>query len=195
MQKSFKRRMVTPATGSHFVVNGFRVVVAEYRVERNQVDLVAGPLGVDEARECPGVTELSDHYRATIGFEYDDAAPGESLGHSLIDAQRNDVTKINGAAMVAQHATFDDDSLVRDVHLVRAPSPRARECDHGKAGLIRLQMSDHVPIGSRQIRQGASLPRKLLHPVLPEQAKTGSVGLSNAFGRMCFGHRHQHYLF
>src|ERR1035438_2152908 len=143
MQKSFKRRTVTPGTGSHFVVNGFRVVVAEYRVERNRVALVAGPLGVDEARECPGVTELSDHYRATIGFEYDDAAPGESLGHSLIDAQRNDVTKINGAAMVAQHATFDDDSLVRDVNLVRAPSPRARECDHGE-GAREDQRQQHL---------------------------------------------------
>jgi hypothetical protein len=124
---SFKGRGAAPASGPYFVIERFWIFVAKDGVERHRVDLVVRPLGVNESDEGTGVTQLADRNGACVGFEDHQAAPGESFGDPLIDAQRDHVAQVHGAAVVTQHATFDDDPLVGDVHLVRTPTPRARE--------------------------------------------------------------------
>jgi hypothetical protein len=47
----------------------------------------------------------------------------------LIDPKGGDVTELNGAALMVQHAAFHENPLVRDVHLVRAPTPGSRQRD------------------------------------------------------------------
>jgi len=104
-----------------------RIFVAEDGVVGRRVELTVGPLGVNESNERSGVAQFADHDRSRVGLQDDDAAPRKALGHPLIDAQRDYVAQVNRAALVVQHATFDDDSLVGDVHLVRTPAPRSRE--------------------------------------------------------------------
>lgn len=76
---------------SHFVIEGVRILVAEDGVERDGIDLIVGPLGVDEPNERPGMSQFSNHDRTGAGLQHDDATPGQSLGYSLIDAQGDDV--------------------------------------------------------------------------------------------------------
>src|SRR5437899_3055117 len=52
-------------------------------------------------------------------------------------------------------------------------------------------MSDQMPFGVAQVAQSIRLPRKLLHPVLAENAQPGCVGLANAVRRKSLAPPHQ----
>ena len=51
----------------------------------------------------------------------------------------------------------------------------------------------HVPPGLLQVAQSRGFSSKLLHPVLAEDSKPGSVRLANAVCRESLAHRHQRY--
>ena len=58
-------------------------------------------------------------------------------------------------------------------------------------GLVRLQMSDQVPRGVRQIAQGSRLSGELLHPALAKHAQPGRVRFVDALRRESLAHAHQ----
>jgi hypothetical protein len=55
--------------------------------------------------------------------------PSEPLTHALVDSNRRNVAKLNRAVLMVQDTTFNENPVVGDVHLVRAPTPRSRQRD------------------------------------------------------------------
>src|SRR5208337_2811340 len=52
-------------------------------------------------------------------------------------------------------------------------------------------MSNQVPFGFGQVAQSVRLARKLLHPVLAENAQPGGVCLADVFDGKSLAHAHQ----
>jgi hypothetical protein len=95
-------------------------------------------------QRAPGWRSLPIEIVPATVSRIDDASTSESLTDSLIDSNRRDVAQFNGAALMVQDATFNENPLIGDVHLVRAPTPRSRQRDqrerprkqHGQQSLV-----------------------------------------------------------
>jgi len=126
-RKSFITSMLLALIRKRLGVEGIGVVERKDGVEGHPFIVDIETFGIDQSTEGVGVTNLADEDGPGHRLEKDDSSSGESLRNPLINPNRGNVVEFNGASPMAKDATLNNDAVIRDVYLVRAPTPHSGE--------------------------------------------------------------------
>ncbi len=91
------------------------------------------------------MADLAHRNSAGHSLEKNDTTTSDSLQQPLINAYRGDVIEFDRASLMSEDATLENDPVIGDVNLMRAPAPHSSE-RYEYEGSRQYQSAEHLVV-------------------------------------------------